>query len=192
MKSAFLCLALSLASLTSCVTTKESLDYSEAAASGLRKGGKANVTVSLFQDRRGMEPNYLGQVRPGGGLTFKKIETNIPVVDVVKNTFGYGLHIRGMAGQPGKSGWRIGGIIREFNCDQVVRSGSNVELLVMLYQPGAETPAFRKTYQAEKTETSLAIGDTNLLKTLASSALQEVVDRALDDPELRAYTDRKY
>jgi hypothetical protein len=51
---------------------------------------------------------------------------------------------------------------------------------------------FRKSYHAEKSEANLAIGDTTVLKGIASEALQEVVDRALDDPELRQHTDRKY
>lgn len=181
-----------LFALSSCSTTKESLDYETPNANGMRTGGQKNVTVSIFQDKRAMEPNYLGQVRPGGGISFKKIETNIPVSEVVANTFGYALHVRNMAAPAGKSGWRIGGVIREFNCDQVIRSGASIELSVLLYQPGAEIPVFRKSYHAEKSEANLAIGDTAVLKGLASDVLQEVVDRALDDPELRQHTDKKH
>ncbi len=178
--------------LAGCASTGALPDAGGKPAGGAGKRGLGNVTVSVFRDARGLGAHHLGQVRTGTGISFNTVETSIPVNQLVAETFGSGLQARGMAGKPGTTGWRLGGVIKEFSCDQVVRSGANAEISVVLYQPGTTTPTFRKTYHAEKSEVSFAIGDTGVLKNLATLVLQEIVDLALDDPELRLHTDRKH
>jgi hypothetical protein len=161
----------------------------------MRSGGAKNVSVGGFRDARGVDsPTTLGQLRTAAGPMGTKIETNIPVSQIVENTFGYGIQIRGMEGKPGSSPWRISGIIKEFSCDQVIRAGAAAEITVLLHKDNADKAAFRKTYHAEKTEATTKIGplgDTKFLKDIASDVLQQIVDRALDDPELRAMTDAR-
>jgi hypothetical protein len=179
--------------LTSCGTVRESLDYDPSQAVGMRSGGAKNVSVGGFRDARGLDsPTTLGQIRTAGGPIGTKIETNIPVAQIVENTFGYGIQLRGMEGKPGSSPWRISGIIKEFTCDQVIRAGAAAEITVLLHKDNSDRASFRKTYHAEKTEATTKIGpmaDTKFLKNIASDVLQQIVDRALDDPELRAITD---
>jgi uncharacterized lipoprotein YajG len=173
---------------TACGTTTQSLDYSPDRAVGKRAGGRKNVSVGSFKDARNQADTYLGQVRQAG-VAVHKLDTSIPVSQIVENTFGYGLATRGMNGN---GAWRISGIIKEFSCDQVVRAGASAEITVLLHKVGDTQATFRKTYHAEESAATLKIGptgDTQMLRELASEVLQRVVDKALDDAELRLLTD---
>jgi uncharacterized lipoprotein YajG len=190
--SIFLLAAAASIFLAGCSTHRASLDYDPEQAHGLRPGSGATISVGSFADKRDLPDNYLGQIREAAGPLQKKIETNVPVSQIVGNTFAYGLQHRKMlsSGKGGK--YVLGGIIREFSCDQVLRAGASAEIAVTLTAPGAEKPAFRKTYTAERSEATVklgVLGDPQKLRDLASRTLQELVDKALDDPDLRQITD---
>lgn len=186
----FLCLVLAAACLSSCSTSVTSLDYAPGRSRGVMKGGRHNVKAGIFRDNRGESETYLGQIREAGPIG-KTIETSIPVARIVGNTFGYALQTRGMLAGSNPQ-WVISGDIQEFSCDQVIRAGATVDISVKLTRVGSRRPAFVKSFTAEKVETTTAVSfmaDPGHLRDLASRALQEAIDRALDDPELRKLTD---
>ncbi|MBP7951149.1 MAG: hypothetical protein KA004_15975 [Verrucomicrobiales bacterium] len=176
--------------LTGCSTHQASLEYDPRRAPGLTADGRGNVSVGVFKDARGVPDTYLGQIREAGPVQ-KKLETSVPVARIVENTFGYGMQVRRMLGQQG-TGFLLSGTINEFSCDQFVRAGASADITVQLRGTRGNRVLFSKTYTAENTEATAKIGvlgDPQILKSLASRTLQQVVDKALDDPELRGITD---
>ena len=86
----------------------------------------------------------------------------------------------------------LSGAITRLDADQYVRKEANVAVDVALIEPSTGRRVFSKSYKSEKVEGSAfsmatgVFGSVDDLRALTSAALQEVVDGALDDPELRA------
>lgn len=153
----------------------------------------STIAVGTFKDDRGVPPSYIGQIRGAAQTPVLKVETSIPVSQIVENAFGHTLAQRKMLAQPMKGQWLLQGAIREFSCDQFAKIGSTAEITISLTKSGEASPAFRKSYTAEDAMESLPGAESNpqLIKDLAAKTLQQLVDNALDDPELRQLLDAR-
>lgn len=179
---------LGVLTLASCSTTSQvSLDY--ASTSGHVQPGKPEFSTRPFRDERGMEPMELGTVRTQLGTPIEYVQTRVPVSDVVTNAFGHGLQARNMFSRPRNSRFIITGDVLDLNCQQLVRPYGYARVRVTVMDAASGQIIHSRIYTGERGSGAYVPGSGSpvpLLRDLVSSALQDVVDKALDDPELRS------
>jgi uncharacterized lipoprotein YajG len=176
--------------LAACGTTSVGLNYEPPAAVSKASALAKPVAVGSFTDSRGEPANWLGAIRGGFGNPLKNLESDKPVAEIVAATFSEGLRRRGVtldAGGPS----RIVGTIKRLDCNQYVRREGNAEIEIRVIGPAGET-RFAKTYSASKVDGSALSLSTGVfasvddLRVTLQATLREVVDKALDDSQLRA------
>lgn len=182
-------LTLALA-FSACSTSKGSLRYA-APASSATTAGSGTTMIGRFTDERGEPAHWLGAIRGGFGNPLKKIETEQPVADVVQAAFADALRARGLFAT-GDAQTRIEGTIRRLDGDKVARSESNAEIVVRVVDAHDGTKTFEQTYTTGNIEGSALTLKTGVfasadeLRDLIARTLSQTVDKALDDPALRA------
>lgn len=183
----FLPAALCLISLVSCTTTSEvSLDY--VPGPGHVQPGAAEFATRPFVDRRDMGPIELGTVRTQLGTPVENVQTKIPVANVVTNAFGYGLQTRGMLASRSSARFIITGEVLDLHCKQIVRPYGYAKVRVNVVEADSGRIIHTAVYEGERQSPPYIPGSGTpvpVLRDLTSGALQDAVDRALDDPAMR-------
>lgn len=172
--------------LASCGSTPISLDYQPALSRPVP--GTTKVATGRFANMRRENSSYLGVVRSPIGTPIETLTSNVPVEDVVRNAFAHGLSVRGMFAATGSSPYVISGEILDLHCDQVIKPAAYVSIRVNLVQQSTGQVLFSKVYETEREGTAFVPGTGSpvpRLRELTSRALQDAVDKALDDRALR-------
>ena len=178
--------ALTALLFTACGTTPVSLDYQPTLGQNIP--GPRSIAVGRFADTRGEGPYYLGVVRTPIGTPLERITSRVPVDEVVRNAFTHGLSARGMLSPVGGAPYVMTGEIIELKCDQVVRPAGYARIRVNLARTGTGQIVFSRVYAGERESGPYRPGSGSpvpALRELVSRALQDAVDRALDDRALR-------
>lgn len=168
-------------------TTEVSLDYNP--SPGQMRQGAAQFTASRFRDLRGDDPLYLGTVRTHIGTSLEHIMTRIPVAQVVTNAFAHGLNARGMLTPRASASFIVTGEVQEFYCKLLVHPYAFARIRVYLLDAATRRVLFSQDFVGERQAPAYIPGSgppVPLLQDLASRALQDAVDKALDDAGLRA------
>jgi len=179
--------AILAAALASCGSTSVSLDYRPELGQAVQ--GPRKLAAGRFADMRRENEFYIGSVRTPVGTPLEKISTRVPVSQVVHNAFAHGLSARKMIVGQNNAPYMITGEILELYCDQVVRPAAYSKIRVNVVRTSTGEIIFSRIYQGERVGTTYVPGTGSpvpLLRELASRALQDTVDRALDDPAMRA------
>jgi hypothetical protein len=180
--------AFSLAALSSCTTTSQvSLDY--VPGSGRIVQGTTEFTTQPFVDRRDVGPNELGTVRTQIGTPIENLQTRIPVAQIVTNAFGHALQSRRMLSAKSAARYMITGEVLDLHCKLLVRPYGYAKLRVNVIEAGTGRIVHSGIYEGERQSTAYIPGSGTpvpMLSDLASGALQDAVDQALDDPSMRA------
>jgi len=191
MQRFFLLLTTTLSSLTllSCTSTSEvTLDY--VPGPGQVKSGASEFTTQPFVDRRDVGLNELGTVRTQIGTPIEKINTRTPVASIVTNAFGYALQSRNMLSSRSAARFIVTGEVLDLHCTLLVRPYGYAKLRVNVIEAGSGRIVHSEVYEGERQSGAYVPGSGTpvpLLSDLASGALQDAVDHALDDPAMRAH-----
>jgi len=181
---------LSVFALAACSTTSQvSLDY--ASGPGHVKPGAPEYSTRLFSDQRGLGPMDLGTVRTQIGTPLEHVQTRVPISEVVTNAFGYGLQARGMLTRPRAARYIVTGDILDLYCQMLVRPYGYARVRVTVLETGTGQIIHSRVYTGERSGGAYLPGSGSpvpMLRDLVSGALQDAVDRALDDPALRSKT----
>lgn len=179
---------LAVSALVSCSTTSQvSLDY--ASTPGHIQPGEAEFSTRAFNDQRGAGPNELGTVRTQIGTPLEYVQTKVPVSDVVTNAFGYGLQARSMLANPRNARYIVTGDVLDLYCQMLVRPYGYARVRVTVLDSASGQILHSKIYTGERGSSAFVPGSGSpvpLLRDLVSGALQDAVDRALDDQALRS------
>lgn len=179
---------LSAISLCSCTTTTQvSLDY--VPGSGQVIQGGAEFITQPFVDRRDVGPNELGTVRTQLGTPIEHVQTRVPVAQIVTNAFGHALQSRKMLSAKSAARYMITGEVLDLQCNLLVRPYGYAKLRVNVIEAGTGRIVHSGVYEGERQGSAYIPGSGTpvpLLGDLASGALQQAVDQALDDPSMRA------
>jgi hypothetical protein len=172
--------------LANCSSTEVSLDYQP----GLSQAtpGPRKLSAGRFSDMRREGSYYLGTVRTPIGSPMERVNTRIPVEQVVRNAFAHGMSSRSMLSGRGAP-YVLTGEILTLHCDQVIRPAAYAKIRVNVVRVSSGQVVFSRIYSGERENSAYLPGSGSpvpMLRELASRALQDVVDRALDDPALRA------
>ncbi len=174
--------------LCSCASTSQvSLDYVPGPGRTLQ--GSAEFVTQPFVDRRDVGPNELGTVRTQLGTPLEHVQTRIPVAQIVTNAFGHALQSRKMLSAKSAARYMITGEVLDLQCNLLVRPYGYAKLRVSVIEAGSGRIVHSGIYEGERQSSAYIPGSGTpvpMLSDLASSALQEAVDQALDDPSMRA------
>ncbi|OYW74913.1 MAG: hypothetical protein B7Z37_15780 [Verrucomicrobia bacterium 12-59-8] len=174
-------------SLSSCTNSSVvSLEYVPKPA--LMARGAPEFAVGQFKDKRGEKPQTLGHVRLPIGPKVDTIQTRLPVSDVVRNAFGYALDARGMLATEVKGRFILTGEIQDLRSQLLVHPYGYARIRVNVVEAASGRVLFTQVYEGERQSNAYRPGSGSpvpLLRDLTSRALQEAVDRALDDPRMR-------
>lgn len=174
--------------LASCTTTSQiSLDY--ASTPGHIKPGAPEFATQSFIDRRDVGTHDLGTVRTQVGTPVEFIQTRIPVAEVVTNAFGYGLEARGMLSPRSGARFIITGEVLDLHCKLLVHPYGYARIRLSVLEAATGRVLHTAVYEGERQSRAYVPGTGSpvpLLGDLASGALQDAVDRALDDPAMRS------
>jgi len=186
MFKAFLILATVLV-LSGCGTTEVDLFYNSSAVTKPPIGVTPNsVKILMVDDSRGTDPFWLGAIRGGFGNPLKTLKTKQPVKEVVGKAFADGLRSRGLlAPSEGKIGMEV--VINKFHCSQYVRRKARVRVFVSLVKMSSNRQVYARDIKVDVVTGGDNIFDTGViakvedLSKVANQALQQVVEKTLDD-----------
>jgi hypothetical protein len=174
-------------SLSSCANSSTiSLDYIPQPGRMLR--GTPDFAAGEFKDKRGEQAQTLGHVRLPIGPTVDTIQTRLPVSEVVRNAFAYALEARGMLATEVKGRFILTGEIQDLRSQLLVHPYGYARIRVNVIEAASGRVVFTRTYEGERQSNAYRPGSGSpvpVLRELTSRALQEAVDRALDDPSMR-------
>jgi hypothetical protein len=171
--------------LTGCGTSTVSLDYQPSLGQNIP--GPRRVAVGRFADMRHENAYYLGEVRTPIGTPMERLSSRVPVDEVVRNAFSHGLSSRGMLAASGAP-YVLTGEILDLRGDQVVRPAGYARIRVNLVRASTGQIVFSRVYSGERESAVYLPGSGSpvpVIRELISRALQDVVDRALDDRAMR-------
>lgn len=168
---------------TACAPATVSLDYLPNPASNQR--GPSTFNVGSFVDERGVQSNYLGGIGLPGVVKLERIYTQGPVEDSVRNAFLHALDARRMLSS--RPQFVISGTIKSLYCEMLKDPYAYAEIYVEVKGPSGRV-VYAKRYTGERQSVFFVPGSTDpvpVLRNLTSRALQDAVDHAIDDPEMR-------
>lgn len=178
------------AGLAACSTSSVGLPYDPGKAQhALARAAAPSVAIAGVTDRRKNEPSELGAIRSGFGMPLKTLETPAPVKDVVASAFADGLKARNLWAPDGRIAMAI--TIDKFDCSQYVRREAHATIRIALTEKATGRAIFDRTYEASEVNGQFGdldngiFGSVDEFRKVANATLQEVVDKALDDPQLR-------
>ncbi len=172
---------------SSCTITHISLDYQPSAAQIVP--GAPVLAVGRFVNMRGQQPTDLGTVRTPLGTPVEYVHTRTSVEEVVRNAFAHGAQARGMLASQRRARFILTGEIQELFCQMLVHPYGRASIRVNVVMASSGQVVFSRIYSGERQSPAYRPGSGSpvpVLRDLTSRALQDAVDRALDDPELRA------
>ena len=173
--------------LASCSSTSVSLDYQPRLVQTVP--GPRAVAAGRFGDMRGEDPYLLGVVRTPIGTPLEKVTTNVPLEQVVRNSFAYGLKTRQMLLPEGVAPFILTGEVLQFEVKQIVHPAAYVKIRVTVMRSGSGQVVYSKVFKSDREGDIYLPGSGSPVPTLSimgSRALQDVVDHALDDVTLRS------
>ena len=184
-------LALGLA-LSSCTNTSTiTLDYVPHPGAVLR--GQPQFSVGAFANKRGVDSHTVGRVRLPVGVPVDTLATSVPVETAVANAVAHALHARGMLTEGDQASYLITGDVLILEATLLVHPYAQAKIRMNVVEMDSGRVLFSKTYAGERQSTAYVPGSGSpvpLLQELTSRALQDAVDRAVDDPALRSQLDR--
>ena len=173
--------------LSACTYSQISLDYQPTLAQVVK--GRPILSVGRFMNSRGEDPYYLGVIRTPLGTPLEYIRTRSPAEEVVRNAFTHACNARGMLTSERGARFVITGEVLELSCQQLVHPYAYARLRMNVVKASTGELVFTRTYAGERQSAAYRPGSGSpvpVLRELASRALQDAVDRALDDPEFRS------
>ncbi len=179
---ASLCLALGL---TGCFSSQITLDYQP--RPGMHVTGKPVATAGRFYDVRGTNPWFIGHVDPSLSNAQEILFLRVPADEAVRNAVLHALQARNLLKESGAS-YYIAGEVEELNCRLSSRPTASARVRIHVLDSRNDKILFARTYANRRHAASWQPGfydPVPVLRELASRALQDVIDQALDDPALR-------
>jgi hypothetical protein len=175
-------------SLASCATQSSiSLDYAPVPGGSLR--GAPIFTVGAFANKRDMDSYQLGTVKLPVGVPIEQLRSASPVETVVANCFAHAMEYRGMLTDSNRASLLITGDVLELYGQLLVHPYAYARIRMNVVEIGSGRVVFSKVYTGERQTTAYRPGSGSpvpILEDLISRALQDAVDRAVDDPAMRS------
>jgi uncharacterized lipoprotein YajG len=175
--------------LSACSTTPVNLTYNPSNVTP-KPQAKAAIEQVVVTDKRGVDAKWIGAIRSGYGNPMKTLESTTTVSAEIKTAFTDGLRARSLLAPNGP--YRLDVVVSKFDCSQYARREAHANMDIMLVNQSSRQVIYIRPVSVTKisgdrlTLDAWAFGKVEDLLKVANDALQEAVDKALDDPELLA------
>ena len=146
------------------------------------------MSVGRFANARSEDSYYLGVVRTPIGTPIEYIQTRTPIEEIVHNAFSHACSARGMLTSTSRAKYVITGEVLDLYAQQLVRPYGYARIRVNIVKGSTGQIVFSRVYAGERQNPAYRPGSGSPvpgLRELVSRALQDAVDRAMDDPEMR-------
>ena len=179
--------ALAVCLLSACVSpTTVTLEYQPR---GGAWRGQPEINVGAFANKRGIDSRNLGRVKLFGGVPVQALFSSAPVEMATANAFAYALKERNLLTGGDTAKFLLTGDVLVFDAGVMTRPSAHVRIRVNLIEMDSGRVLFTKVYHSDRSNEPMMPGKGGavpVVTEMASRCLQDVVDRAVDDPELRS------
>ncbi|MBK8091619.1 MAG: hypothetical protein IPK32_06440 [Verrucomicrobiaceae bacterium] len=179
--------------LSGCVTSSQIvLDYVPGKGARLWRG-QPDFALGAFANRRGIDSRILGRVRSMAGVP-GSVHTAVPLEQMTANAFAYALKSRKMLTRRANARYLITGDVLTFDAGLITRPFAHVRVRMNVLEIQSGRVVFTKIYQSDRGNAFQRghIPPVQEVREIASRALQDVVDDAVDDPEFRSRLQMRY
>ncbi len=172
-----------------CTTNTVTLSYVGAGTAKPAVAPAVHVSVGDFSDNRHEPSQWIGAIRGGYGNPLKKLETDKPVAELVKEAFRQALIARGLYASDGQvvvSGW-----IDRLDGDQYARKEATVQLHVSVADRTTKREILSRPASSNQVEGSMVtmkagvFGSVEVLRSLIERVLSNAVDSFVDNSAFR-------
>ncbi|HWX48325.1 MAG TPA: hypothetical protein VNZ61_09745 [Roseomonas sp.] len=182
--------------LAACGTTQTNLAYAPASPPVVQPMARPVVVVTQVTDRREegqRDPREVGAVRDESRRPVKRLETPVPVTEVVRQAFTDALQARGLLAPNAE--WARYGLevdIFALNLDQYSRRGATAEFRITLRPIPGGAPVLVDQERAAFVSgdvilpTTGVFTSTEALRQITQQAMSEAIDRLLDKASFTA------
>jgi ABC-type uncharacterized transport system auxiliary subunit len=178
---AFLALFFSLAG---CSTHATKVVY-EGDGSGIHNAEPV-VGQIVVSDQRGTDSNWLGAIRGGYGNRLKTLRTERSTDQVVDEIYTTALTAAGIYASSEEAPFQLNVDLTKFDCSYYFNREAHAHVNVSLQRRTDSSLVFRKVYKTDLAESGVGagiFGDVDTLRDLAEQAMNETVDKMLNDSE---------
>lgn len=182
---------MSLLLASACSTDRVQLNYD---TTGITSSGGVAPSISSVNvtDSRGTAADWLGAIRGGMGNPVRTLLTEVPVKEMIQQAFIQGLKARGMLSNSGNGKLDLTVDIIKFDCSQYQNREAHANFRVSLRVLKSQRKIFDKSVRVDRILKNPDLFDVALfasaedLRKVANNALQEAIDKTLDDPAFRS------
>jgi hypothetical protein len=169
---------------SACVTRTVTLSYAHSTNATPAVTPSSRVAVGDFTDNRHEPDRWIGAIRGGYGNPLKKLETDKPVSQLVKDAVRQALTVRGLYDENGSivlSGW-----IDKLDGDQYARKEATVQLQMALTDRVTQRELLRRPASANQVEGSAVtmksgvFGSVDVLRSLIERVMSTAIDSFVD------------
>jgi len=150
--------------------------------------GEPSITLGAVVDEREHEIYTLGSIRGGFGNPLKTLVTETPVAEVFGVALRDGLAARNLLSDAGA--YRMEVRMVRFDCNQLYPREAHAEIAVRLVDAQSGAELFQNVYTSGEARGGGPSGGIfapiEPLRAITNLVMQQVIDRALDDPAFRA------
>ena len=185
----FSLIALLILGTIGCSTHIETVKYQPTDLISSSASGQGSAVVGPFVDDRGTNENWLGAIRGGYGNPLKKLYTDRPVSEVVKQAFTDALQTRKLLGDTQNARVEVAGEVIKFDCSYYFNREAHAHVLVKVLSLPSHRVLFSRAYQTDNKEGGWGagiFGNSDELAQFAQRTQNETVDKVLADPEFIA------
>ena len=173
--------------LSSCQTYKVSLTYNPPSLGQRIIKGEPLIKLDKINDVRNLKGAEIGSIKNEFGIPIKSIYAKQPVSEITKTAFSHALKSRNLLNKEDAK-YLLQADILQFECTQFSTQNAECRIRVHLYQAKTGRLIFSQYYYSTKSKVSPNVSywsKVDEIASVASEALQDVVDRAVDDNRLR-------
>ena len=172
---------------TSCQTHNVSLTYNPASIGQRINKGSPAIKIGSINDVRKLRGAEIGKIRNEFGIPIKSINAKRPISEITKTAFAHALQSRNLLDKDNAK-YILNADILEFQCSQYSTQNAECRIRVHVYNTKSGRLVFSQYFYATRTKVSPNVtywSKVDEIAGVASEALQEAIDRAVDDPGLR-------
>ncbi len=187
MKIAPLTIMIFLVVLSGCSTHASKVEYEGAGIDPSQV--EPTVTEIIVSDERRTDSDWLGAIRGGYGNVLKTLRTEESTDAVVDKIYTAALNKSGIMSNTDDAPYSLRVAISKFDCSYYFNREAHAHVDVSLIVNDSSKIKFSKSYKSDLVESGVGagiFGDVDTLRDLAEKAMNETVDKMLQDPEFIA------
>lgn len=147
---------------------------------------RPTVTQVIVSDKRGTDSDWLGAIRGGYGNVLKTLKTEESTDKIVDEIYTAALEKSGILADTDDAPYSLLVTIVKFDCSYYFNREAHAHVDISLAINESSKIKFSKSYKSDLTEGGVGagiFGDVDTLRDLAEKAMNETVDKMLQDPE---------